>query len=330
MKIGIIGTGLIGASIGLRLKSHGDKKVSVLGYDINSDNINLSNKIQAIDSKVKSLKELLIESNLIIIAIPILEIKSLFEQITKEINANEISNIIITDTASTKDQIIEWADQILPKHISFIGGHPMAGSTEVGPNYSDASLFEGSRWVLTPTKNTPKNAIDTVLSLIEAMGAEPMFMDGKEHDSYSAAISHMPLFLQYGLFILMRNSNAWGEMSMLASSGFKSATRLAGTNPSLAFDINTTNRKNIAHWLTRYIDVINQIKELLENEKYAEDFFRFIGTANLDYLKFEDGAIGREHWGEPLTDVPDFNAFDLLMGGMLTDKLNKLDFNNRK
>ena len=330
MKIGIIGTGLIGASIGLRLKSHGDKNVSVLGYDIDQGNINLSEKIKAIDSKVKSLKELLIASDLIVIAIPILEIKSLFEQITEEVNKNKISNMIITDTSSTKDKIIDWADEILPKNIVFIGGHPMAGSTEVGPNYSDASLFEGSRWVLTPTKNTPKNAIDTVLSLIEAMGAESMFMDAKEHDSYAAAVSHMPLFLQYALFILMRNSNAWGEISMLASSGFKSATRLAGTNPSLAFDINVTNRKNIAHWLTRYIDVINQVKELLEDEKYAEDFFRFIGTANLDYLKFADGAIGREHWGEPLTDIPDFNAFDLLMGGMLTDKLNKLDFNDRK
>ncbi|MDG1990637.1 MAG: prephenate dehydrogenase [Dehalococcoidia bacterium] len=330
MKIGIIGTGLIGASIGLRLKSHGDKNVSVLGYDIDQGNINLSEKIKAIDSKVKSLKELLIASDLIVIAIPILEIKSLFEQITEEVNKNKISNMIITDTSSTKDKIIDWADEILPKNIVFIGGHPMAGSTEVGPNYSDASLFEGSRWVLTPTKNTPKNAIDTVLSLIEAMGAESMFMDAKEHDSYAAAVSHMPLFLQYALFILMRNSNAWGEISMLASSGFKSATRLAGTNPSLAFDINVTNRENIAHWLTRYIDVINQVKELLEDEKYAEDFFRFIGTANLDYLKFADGAIGREHWGEPLTDIPDFNAFDLLMGGMLTDKLNKLDFNDRK
>ena len=130
----------------------------------------------------------------------------------------------------------------------------MAGSTEVGPNYSDGSIFEDSRWVITPTKNTPQHAIKTILSLIEAMGAEPMFMDANEHDSYVAAISHMPLFAQIALFALAKDSNAWAELSMLASSGFKSASRLVGTNPSLAFDINETNQVNIVHWIERYME----------------------------------------------------------------------------
>ena len=206
----------------------------------------------------------------------------------------------------------------------------MAGSTEVGPNYSDGSIFEDSRWVITPTKNTPQHAIKTILSLIEAMGAEPMFMDANEHDSYVAAISHMPLFAQIALFALAKDSNAWAELSMLASSGFKSASRLVGTNPSLAFDINETNQVNIVHWIERYMEELQKIKLLLQDSENKEELFRFIGAMHLDYLKFLDGAVGREHWGEQLTNVPDYNAFDLLMGGMLTDKLNKLDFDNRK
>jgi prephenate dehydrogenase len=330
MKIGIIGTGLIGASIGLRLKSHGEEKIIVAGFDSNKDNLNLAFKIGAISKKMKSAKELILNSNLIIIATPILDIKNIFIEIKRIDSSNKINDLIITDTLSTKEKVIDWAIEILPSNVVFIGGHPMAGSTEVGPNYSDGNMFEGAKWVLTPIKNVPSAAIESVLSLIEAMGAESMFMDAKEHDSYVAAVSHMPLFLQYALFILVRNSNAWSELSMLASSGFKSATRLTGTNPSLAFDINETNQENIVHWIGRYVDVLNQLKELLQNNSSREDFFRLIGSTNLDYLKFDEGAIGIEQWGEPFTDVQDYNVFDLLMGGMLTEKLSRLDMNNKK
>ena len=78
------------------------------------------------------------------------------------------------------------------------------------------------------------------------------------------------------------------------------------------------------------MEELQKIKLLLQDSENKEELFRFIGAMHLDYLKFLDGAVGREHWGEQLTNVPDYNAFDLLMGGMLTDKLNKLDFDNRK
>tara|TARA_Y100000748_G_scaffold303513_1_gene308860 strand:+ start:948 stop:1940 length:993 start_codon:yes stop_codon:yes gene_type:complete len=330
MQIGIIGTGLIGASIGLRLHSHGEKGISIIGYDVNRDHLNLALKINAIDSVAESIDVIVKNSKIVIIATPILDVKDIFEAINESILTNNIANLVITDTSSTKSKIIDWANSILSKDAVFIGSHPMAGSTEVGPNYSDGSIFEDSRWVITPTKNTPQHAIKTILSLIEAMGAEPMFMDANEHDSYVAAISHMPLFAQIALFALAKDSNAWAELSMLASSGFKSASRLVGTNPSLAFDINETNQVNIVHWIERYMEELQKIKLLLQDSENKEELFRFIGAMHLDYLKFLDGAVGREHWGEQLTNVPDYNAFDLLMGGMLTDKLNKLDFDNRK
>ncbi|MBI51894.1 MAG: prephenate dehydrogenase [Chloroflexi bacterium] len=330
MQIGIIGTGLIGASIGLRLHSHGEKGISVIGYDVNRENLNLAQKINAIDSIAESIDVVVKNAKIIIISAPILDVKAIFESINESILQNNVEDLVVTDTSSSKSKIIEWANTILPKNVFFVGSHPMAGSTEVGPNYSDGSIFEGARWVITPTENSPQHAIETILSLIEAMGADPMFMDADEHDSYVAGISHMPLFAQIALFALARESNAWAELSMLASSGFKSASRLVATNPSLAFDINETNRMNIEHWIERYIEELQKIKLLLQDSEDKEEFFRFIGAMHLDYLKFLDGAVGREHWGEQLTNVPDYNAFDLLMGGMLTDKLNKLDFDTKK
>ena len=126
---------------------------------------------------------------------------------------------IVTDTGSTKAQVLRWADEILPRTINFVGGHPMAGKTEVGAAHAEATLFEGARWVLVPSRDASAAAVETIAGLATALGAHPMYMDAEEHDAYVAAVSHLPLFAASALFRVARDSEAWPELSLLAANG---------------------------------------------------------------------------------------------------------------
>ena len=116
---------------------------------------------------------------------------------------------------------------------------------------ADPDLFRGKPWVITPSVDATEQAVATVVALAQTVGATPMFMDADEHDSYVAAISHLPLTMAAALFSVALSSAAWPELAGLASSGFRDTTRLASGSPELAHDIVITNRENVLHWIDR-------------------------------------------------------------------------------
>ncbi len=324
-RVAILGTGLIGTSLGLRLHSHGrTKNLSIVGWDRNPDNARKALDRGAIDEHISTIEEAVRGAWLVVIAAPVLAIHELLEQIGEAVSAGLIAeNAVVTDTGSTKAEVMDWAADALPDTLSFVGGHPMAGRTESGPAAADAALFEGARWVLVPGVNATEGAVETVTSLLNTMGAEPMFMDAAEHDAYVAAISHVPLAAAVALFSLVRGSEAWPEMSMLASRGFLGATRLADSDTSMAYDILVTNRVQVAHWLERYEQSLAEFRERLLNEEGGEGLFRLLGEASLDYARLAAGEVGRDAWSpsQSPNEVPSLSAFDMLLGGALAEKM---------
>ncbi len=322
-RVAILGTGLIGTSIGLRLHSHGrTKELSLVGWDRRRDNAREARDRGAIDEVARTVEEAVRGAWLIVIAAPVLAIHGLFKEIAEAAEAGLVAeNAVITDTGSTKTEVMRWAADALPSTVSFVGGHPMAGRTESGPAAADGGLFEGARWVLVPGAGASDGSVETVTSLLNTMGAEPMFMDAGEHDAYVAAVSHMPLAAAVTLFSLVRDSEAWPEMSMLASSGFLGATRLADSDTSMAYDILVTNRKQVAHWLARYGEAIAEFRDHLLDEQGGEALFRFLGEANLDYARLAAGDVGRDAWSPSPGGLPSLSAFDMLLGGALAEKM---------
>ncbi len=322
-RVAILGTGLIGTSIGLRLHSHGSSKdLSVVGWDRRRDNAREARDRGAIDETARTVEEAVRGAWLIVIAAPVLAIRDLLEEIGEAARGGGVvENAVVTDTGSTKAEVMRWAADALPSTVSFIGGHPMAGRTESGPAAAAGDLFEGARWVLVPAVTASGGAVETMTSLLNTMGAEPMLMDAEEHDAYVAAVSHVPLAAAVALFTLARDSEAWPEMSMLASSGFLGATRLAESDTSMAYDILVTNREQVAHWLARYGDAIAEFREHLLDEQGGEALFRFLGEANLDYARLAAGDVGRDAWTPSPAGVPSLSAFDMLLGGALAEKM---------
>lgn len=319
-RVAILGTGLIGASIGLRLRQT-LKDVEVVGYDRYPDVARIAERRGAIRRVFHTPEDAAKDADVVIIAAPILAIRELLKDIAGVVSPDAV----ITDTGSTKVEVMRWAAELLPGHRGFVGSHPMAGKTEFGPAAADPALFEGARWVVLPPPTASEHAVATVTNLVESMGARLMFMDAEEHDAYTAAISHMPMMAAIALFSMERASEAWPELSALAAGGFRDMTRLSATDPSMAFDIAATNRGHIVHWLNRYIETLRELSRRIADEAGEEDLYRLIAATEWEYTSFRAGNVGRtENVSKAMSSMDGVGFGDFLAGGWVTDKLEAL------
>ena len=273
-KIAIIGLGLIGGSIGLALKRADLPDLEIVGHDAEFGVNGRAHKLGAIDNEAKHPAKAAEGAALIIIATPILQVKATFEAIAPALG----EGAVITDTASTKADVMRWAQELLPDNVSFVGGHPIAGKETPGIDAADAALFEGRPWAIVPAINASEAAIKTVEHFVSLTGAVPTSIDAEEHDSYLAAVSHLPLMLSTALFSLVSGSQAWPELAAVAGPGFRGATRLASSSPSMSHDISLTNRKNLVHWLDRFAGELRSLRDIIESSDTQEELIERFAT----------------------------------------------------
>jgi prephenate dehydrogenase len=274
-RLAIIGLGLIGASIGLALKRADIKGLEISGFDIEYGVGGKARKRGAIDVDARSIPQAVDGAAIVVVATPISQVKETFETLAASLG----EGATVTDTASAKGDVIRWANELLPDYVTFVGGHPIAGSEKSGVDAADAGLFQGRAWALTPGVHAHERALRAIETLITIMGAQPVIIDPAEHDSYMAAMSHVPLIAATALFSLARESQAWQDLGVLAGPGFRDTTRLASTNPSLSHDICLTNRENLLHWLDRYIEELRRYRNLITDETQQQLYQAFVRTA---------------------------------------------------
>jgi prephenate dehydrogenase len=263
-KVTIIGLGLIGASVGMRLRrwaTNDGKRAAVLevtGFDLNLDNQNYSKKIKAVDRTEWDLTKAVRDADLIVVAVPAQAVRDVFESIAPHLK----DGAIVTDTTSTKVQVMEWANELLPAHAHFVGGHPMAGKSQSIEGAED-NLFEGATWCVVPSVQAEEAAVQTVLGMINALQAEPMFIDAHEHDGFVGAVSHLPLLLAVSLTRTVSRDPAWRDMKFLTAGGFRDVSRLAAGNADMQRDMIVTNRQPITRWLDQAIDELQHMRSLI-------------------------------------------------------------------
>ena len=279
-KISIVGLGLIGGSLGLALKRSGPGNLEVVGYDKEPGVGARAEKLGAVDRSSRDLTSAVRDAPLVILSTPILATRGVMEAMAPAL----CEGCVVTDTGSTKAQILRWAAELLPGHVHFVGGHPMAGKEHSGLDAADADLFREAPYCVVPAVNADERAINTVLSLVGLVGAYPVFLDAAEHDSYVAAVSHLPIVLSAALFSLVRSSQAWPEMSALAAGGFRDSTRLASGDPDLSHDMCLTNKEAVLHWLDRLTAELGRFRELVERGE--EELFKTFARIQLDREAF--------------------------------------------
>ena len=259
-QVAILGTGLIGTSVGLALHNLKTRTFEVVGADRDRSNSRQAKKLGAIDREVGSIEEAVMGAGLIIIAVPVIAARTLFEQMAPFVKPGTV----ITDTCSTKADIMAWAKEILPANVHFVGGHPMAGREKSGPNAADADLFKGATWAVTPSPSAAEEAVAVILNLVESLGANALYIDPAEHDQYAAAISHLPIALSVTLFRKVRDSHGWEDAALLSGSAFRDLTRLASGDPIMSADIMETNREAVLHWLDRFREELWTVRTAIQ------------------------------------------------------------------
>jgi prephenate dehydrogenase len=260
--IAIIGTGLIGTSIGIRLRAgKKERSFEIVGADRDRGYARAAKKAGALDREVGSLEEAVSGAGLVILAVPVLAAKHIMREMVPYLS----EGAIVTDTCSTKADVMDWAEEYLPRGVDFVGGHPMAGKESSGPDAADPSLFEGATWAIIPSTRARERSVNMVLGMIETLGAHPIHVDAKEHDVWAAAVSHMPLVLSVTLFRLLRDSKGWEDASLLSGPAFRDLTRLASGDPTMSTDIVSTNKEAVRHWLQRFREELDNVEQAIEN-----------------------------------------------------------------
>ena len=178
--------------------------------------------------------------------------------------------------------------------------------------------------LVVPSVHASEAAVKAVAGLAETVGATPRFMDAEEHDAYVAAVSHLPLMAASALFRLTRDSEAWPEMSVLAAGGFKDTTRVAGTNPDMAFDIAVTNRTQLIHWIERYREALRDLQQRLGEVEGDEDLFRYLAQTSMEHDAFMAGEVGRVEVEAKGSDIPQSGLTDLMLGTYAADKMREI------
>ena len=273
-NVAIIGLGLIGGSIGLALKRADLPDLEIVGHDAEFGVNGRARKLGAIDGEAKRPAQAVEGAALVMIATPILQVRAVFEAIAPAL----AGGAVVTDTASTKADVMRWAQELLPDDVSFIGGHPIAGKELSGIEAADTALFEGRPWAIIPAIDASEAAIKTVENFVSLVGAVPTLIDAEEHDSYLAAVSHLPLLVSTALFSLASRSQAWPELAAVAGPGFRDTTRLASSSPSMSHDISLTNRENLVHWLDRYVDELRSLREIIGSSDTQEELSERFAT----------------------------------------------------
>ena len=230
-KVAIVGTGLIGGSIGLSLKK---KKLSltVVGTSRHKKNLLLAKQRGAIDRGSQSL-DIVKGADLVILATPVNAIMNLAPAISKIISRD----CIVIDVGSTKNEIVGRLEKFFPK---FVGTHPLAGSEKRSIAYAKQDIFKDSLCILTPSGKTNRKALNLIKIFWENLGAKTVLMSPGAHDKILSFVSHLPHAVAFSLISAMPD-----EYLKFASTGLKDTTRIASSDSELWADILLSNRVNI-------------------------------------------------------------------------------------
>jgi len=258
--IGILGLGLIGGSLGLDLTALG---YPVLGVSRQAQTCALACARGAV--RVASTQwELLRQAQLIFVCTPIDQILPAVARLSELVQPGTI----ITDVASVKGPLVASATELWPW---FVGGHPMAGTAEVGMKAAVRDLFRGRPWVLTPLSGTGPEALVQVREIVDRLGARMVQADPTAHDRAVALISHAPVFISAALVLMANQPNPEiRELAQqLASSGFRDTSRVGGGNPELGLFMAQYNRDGLLAALADYQIQLTRLSEAIQQENWA-------------------------------------------------------------
>ena len=283
--IAIAGLGLMGGSLGLALRG---RVARVIGIARRAETIDQALAAGAIDQGVATLAEGLPEADVIVLATPVGVILAQIEEIGRLARRGSArAGAVVIDMGSTKAQICDAFDR-LPPTLQPVGGHPMCGKETSGLDVAEAGLYQGAPFVLSPLPRTARQALAVAAELARAVGACPIELDPVRHDRLAAAISHVPYLSALAVFVAADGLAQADPMAwLLAAGGFRSTTRLAGSEEQMMTDILLSNREAVLAQLDRLQATLAELAALLTtgDETRLRDLAASVRRKRIEFLK---------------------------------------------
>jgi arogenate dehydrogenase (NADP+) len=262
VKIGIVGIGLIGASLGWDFRQMGHQVVGVSRQKATCEAAEREGICDRASCDLASLQD----TEIIFICTPIAAIVPTIELLIPHLDPETI----ITDAGSVKGAIVDHATQLWP---NFVGGHPMAGNSESGIAAFEKGLFNHRPYVLTPTSATASVALKTVAELVRSLNCIIHYATPTQHDLAVAWISHLPIMVSASLIsacLHEKDPIILDFAKKFASTGFQDTSRVGGGNPEMGMMMAEYNQEAILRSLYQYRDQLDSVIGSIESKQWSE------------------------------------------------------------
>lgn len=261
MKIGIVGLGLIGGSLGLDFRALGHEVWGVARRAATGEAAIACGAVDYASTELQSLRSV----DVVFLCTPI----HMIAAIAADLIPHLMSTTVLTDVGSVKGAIVDALSPLWP---NFVGGHPMAGKSAVGIAVAEPQLFAHRAYVITPTAQTSPVAVALLTDLANSLQANVFICSPAEHDRAVAWISHLPVMVSSSLIqaCLHEPETAVRQLAQqLASSGFRDTSRVGGGHPELGLMMARYNRDEVLRSLQGYQQALQHITMLIEQEDWA-------------------------------------------------------------
>jgi prephenate dehydrogenase len=268
-SVHIVGLGLMGGSLAMALRGQVRR---ITADDILPEVLEQAHERGVIDAPGTAA-----DAEVVILAVPADRIITLIPALHVRPGA------LVIDLGSTKTRICDQLDR-LPEGVLAVGGHPMCGLAENGYGHAIATLYQGARFVLCETARTSGEARALAEALVQATGAQPLWMDRTRHDAATALTSHLPHLLSFALMRLaMEIAAEDGALFELAAGGFDGATRLARTDETMIVGMFSTNAEQLRSITGRLREHLDDLEDMLEDVPALHNELAEIVTARRAY-----------------------------------------------
>lgn len=332
-KITIIGLGLIGNSIGMAVKraattTVGDQAqppalgIRVTGFDPSREHETAAlRRFGSVDEVAPDLQRAVQGAQLVVIATPDNAVREVLEAIAPYLE----EGATVTDTMQSKEAVMSWAGEVLGADAYFIGGHPLSkvmdlatASDEAVPS---ADLFAKASYCILPTTRANNESLNRVIRLVEILGAQPLFIDTLEHDSFVAAVSQLPVAASAILLQVTACGPTWQDMSVFAGEQFDSVSEPVASDPQLLGDSMLQNQQALLRWVDQYMYALGDLREALMRGDRAAllETLQRAHTAQASHANSDEKEA--ELHNELRQSIGEANPVRGLMGGYLSEKI---------
>ncbi|SDI28533.1 prephenate dehydrogenase [Natribacillus halophilus] len=315
-KVIIIGLGLIGGSVALAIRA--SHHVHIIGIDIHEPSLQMAKSLDIIDEGHTSISTTVQDADLIVIATPVSKTMELLASLAR--HPLKVG-MMITDVGSTKETVVTESERLFNEHeVTFIGGHPMAGSHKSGVQGSRPDLFENAFYILTPGKNVDTFAVERLKRWLIGTNARFIELEAEQHDLLAGSVSHLPHIVAASLVHqLIDLKQHHPVLSDLAAGGFRDITRIASANPIMWRDILVHNKHVLIPMMERWQADMQTVQNLIEegDDDRLQQFFSEAKRHRDELPAKKKGAIPAFY--DLFVDVPDHPGVISEVTGILAD-----------